>query len=634
MTLPVPGRSLEEPKVHAAVPLGLAELAREAARLADLPQGDGSEPPEARLWEAVQALHERTSVAESALFTQEHEQHRLEATIRALRASTRVTENVASAFQRERVLNSIPDALTRTFGAATARVWLMGPGDRCETCSFADRCSNKTSCLHLVERGGLGPLDLALARVPIGEFSVGRVGALSGLVATNDLASDPGLADPDWARVERLSAFAGHPLIHEGVLLGVVAMWSREPIRTEVLEALRILARHAATAIAGAGLIEDVREQSAMSQAATGRLEALLEAARSGVIMFDRAGRATYVNGSFRRLFSFDPAGAQARPLVGVAHREIEAALASFLREGGGDSVLSLPPLGDDATNFTGADNELRIQLPGDAKPRVLRRYSAKVASVDGDPLGWMDVFDDVTDAHEVDRMKTEFISTVSHELRTPLTSIKGSLSLLLDGSTPLDEEVTDLLEVAKRNADRLVRLVNDILDISKIEAGRLELDLQPIAVARLCHDSVAGIDGFAKKVGVGVRTEVAADLPLVAGDQDRIVQVLTNLLSNALKFSPRGEQVLLRAERVVDSVRFEVRDRGPGIPTEFRSKLFTQFAQSDRLKRETEGTGLGLAICRALVLKHSGEIWVESEPGKGASFFFTLPAVDAPPGG
>jgi signal transduction histidine kinase len=627
VSLPVPGRTLEEPKAQAAVPLDLAALAREAARLADLPQGDASEPPEARLWEAVQALHERTSVAESALFTQEHEQHRLEATIRALRASTRVTENVSSAFQRERVLNAIPDALTRTFGAATARVWLMGPGDRCETCPFADRCSNKTSCLHLVERGGLGALDLALARVPIGEFSVGRVGALSGLVATNDLASDPGLADPDWARVERLRAFAGHPLIHEGVLLGVVAMWSREPIRTEVLEALRILARHAATAIAGAGLIEDVREQSAMSQAATGRLEALLEAARSGVIMFDRAGRATYVNGGFRRLFSFDPA-AQTLPLVGVEHAQIEAALAGFLREGGGDSVLSVPPVGDEATNFTGADKELLVQLQGDAKPRVLRRYSAKVASVDGDPLGWMDVFDDVTHAHEVDRMKTEFISTVSHELRTPLTSIKGSLSLLLDGSTPLDEEVSDLLEVSKRNADRLVRLVNDILDISKIEANRLELDLQPLAVARLCHDSVAGIDGFAKKVGVGVRTEVAPDLPLVAGDQDRIVQVLTNLLSNALKFSPRGEQILLRAERVLDSVRFEVRDRGPGIPTEFRSKLFTQFAQSDRLKRETEGTGLGLAICRALVLKHSGEIWVESEPGKGASFFFTLPAV------
>ncbi|GAC1348416.1 MAG: hypothetical protein NVS2B9_13050 [Myxococcales bacterium] len=632
MRLPVALGSAEETQAGGRPAPDLAALAREAARLAQLPQEDGTASPEERLWQALQALHERTAAAESELFTQEREHDRLEATIRALRASTRVTENVASAFQRERVLNAIPDALTRTFGAATARVWLMGPGDRCDTCAFADRCSNKASCLHLVEHGGLGALDLALARVPIGEFSVGRVGALSGLVATNDLASDPGLADPDWARVERLRAFAGHPLVHEGVLLGVVAMWSREPIRTEVLEALRILARHAATAIAGAGLIEDVREQSAMSQAATGRLEALLEAARSGVIMFDRAGRATYVNGGFRRLFSFDSGGGQAQPLVGVAHREIEAALASFLREGGvGDSVLSSPPLGDAAADLTGEDKELRIQLPGDAKPRVLRRYSAKVASVDGDPLGWMDVFDDVTHAHEVDRMKTEFISTVSHELRTPLTSIKGSLSLLLDGSTPLEEEVAELLEVSKRNADRLVRLVNDILDISKIEAGRLELDLQPLAPARLCADSVAGIDGFAKKVGVTVRIELAPDLPQVAGDQDRIVQVLTNLLSNALKFSPRGAQVVLRAERVLDCVRFAVRDRGPGIPAEFRSKLFTQFAQSDRLKREQEGTGLGLAICRALVLKHSGEIWVESEPGKGATFFFTLPVAAAP---
>jgi signal transduction histidine kinase len=223
----------------------------------------------------------------------------------------------------------------------------------------------------------------------------------------------------------------------------------------------------------------------------------------------------------------------------------------------------------------------------------------------------------------------------VSHELRTPLTSIKGSLALLLDGSMPLDEEISELLQVSKRNADRLVRLVNDILDISKIEAGKLELDLAALRPERLCGDSVAGIDGIAKKVGVRVRCELQPDLPAVLADQDRVVQVLTNLLSNALKFSPAGEEVVLRARRHDSAVCFEVKDNGPGIPPEFRSKLFTQFAQADRARREQEGTGLGLAICRALVLKHEGEIWVESEPGHGASFFFTLPAVGdavAPP--
>lgn len=607
-------------------PPSLGELTAEAERLAEIthPQ-EASE--EERLRVALQALYERTVSAEAQLAAHEREQQHLEATIRVLRAASRVTENVASAFQRERVLSAIPDALTRSFGAAIARVWLVGPGDRCNGCAFADRCANRTNCLHLVEDGGSGALDLALARVPIGEFSVGRVAALSGLIATNDLAADPSLADRDWAQIERLRAFAGHPLVHEGTLLGVVAMWSRAPIRTEVLEALRILARHAATAIAGAQLIADVREQSAENQAATGRLEALLEASRSGVILFDRAGRATYVNGAFRRLFGTDGAGAPAL-LVGLPHAEIEAALRTCQAGGAPSTVLSRPRGGAEPAESEANDEELRIQLAFDPQPRVLRRYTAPVQSADGKPLGWMDVFDDVTQAHEVDRMKTEFISTVSHELRTPLTSIKGSLALLLDGSTPLEEEAADLLHVSKRNADRLVRLVNDILDISKIEAGRLELDLSALRPERLCEDSVAGIDGFAKKVGVRVRSEVAGDLPAVLADPDRIVQVLTNLLSNALKFSPPGEEVVLRAQRDGPAVRFQVEDHGPGIPADFREKLFTRFAQSDRARREQEGTGLGLAICRALVVKHQGDIWVESEPGRGANFFFTLPSA------
>jgi signal transduction histidine kinase len=224
--------------------------------------------------------------------------------------------------------------------------------------------------------------------------------------------------------------------------------------------------------------------------------------------------------------------------------------------------------------------------------------------------------------------MKTEFISTVSHELRTPLTSIKASMALLLDGNASLDEETSELLHVSKRNADRLVRLVNDILDLSKIEAGRLQLELKDREVASLCAEAAAGIDGFAQKVGVAVRSRMEPGLPRIRADWDRVVQVLTNLLSNALKFSPRGSEVELAVSTREGAVLFAVRDRGPGIPREFREKLFTRFAQSDRAKREQEGTGLGLAICRALVLAHGGEIWVESEPGQGASFFFTLPAA------
>jgi signal transduction histidine kinase len=535
----------------------------------------------------------------------EEERDRLEATVRALRTALRVVENVSSAFQRERILAAVTEALTRNFGAAAARVWLVGPGDLCKTCDLADRCHNRKSCLHLVEHGGLGPLDRVLRRVPIGEFSVGRVAAQGGMITCDRLDQEPGLADADWARIERLKSFAGYPLIHEGRLLGVVAMWSRDRLRDEVLEALRILARHAATAIAGAQLIHDVRAESEKSQAATRQIEALVQASRSGVLLVDGRARVAFVNSAFRRLFALDD-----HELTGWPVAAVEAAARRVLG----------------TQSLQGDDRELEVHLPGEPKPRVLRSYSAQVAGASGEPIGWMGVYDDVTRDREVDRMKTEFISTVSHELRTPLTSIKASMALLLGENPGLDEESTGLLEVSKRNADRLVRLVNDILDVSKIEAGRLQLDPKDHEVGALCAEAVASLSGFAQNVGVAVRTEIADGLPRVRADSDRVVQVLTNLLSNALKFSPCGATVDLRAGRRGAAVFFEVRDSGPGIPLEFRDKLFTRFAQADRARREQEGTGLGLAISRALVLAHGGEIWVESEPGKGAAFFFTLP--------
>ena len=496
----------------------------------------------------------------------EVERERLEATVRALRAALRVVENVSSAFQRERILAAVTDALTRSFGAAAARVWLVGRGDRCNTCELADRCHNRKSCLHLVEHGGLGPLDRVLRRVPIGDFSVGRVAAQGGMITSDKLDEEPGLADPDWARIERLKSFAGYPLIHDGRLLGVVAMWSRDRLREEVLEALRVLARHAATAIAGAQLIQEVRAEGQKSQATTRQIEALVQASRSGVLLVDRHERVAFVNSAFRRLFALDD-----DELTGWPVAAIEAA--------------ARPLLG--AQSLKGADRELTVQLPGEPKPRVLRSYSEQVSGASGEAMGWMGVYDDVTREREVDRMKTEFISTVSHELRTPLTSIKASMALLLSENAGLDGEAVELLQVSKRNADRLVRLVNDILDVSKIEAGRLQLDPKEHQVGALCAEAVAGIEALAQKVGVAVRSSIAADVPRVRADSDRVVQVLTNLLSNALKFSPRGAEVELVVGRRDASVLFEVRDHGPGIPVEFRDKLFTKFAQADQARRE-----------------------------------------------
>ncbi|HEY6911584.1 MAG TPA: ATP-binding protein [Myxococcales bacterium] len=594
----------------------LEELASDAEGRAGVAPGHGD--PAARLLAAVDALRARAEGAEAEVSSLEKERYRLAGAVKVLRAASQVTENVVSAFQVDRILAAIPDALMRTFGAASARVWLVGPGDQCGTCSFAARCENRTRCLHLVGGRGAGVLDLALQRVPIADCSVGRVAALGGLVATSKLDEEPLLMDPQIARIEGLKAFAGHPLEHGGRLLGVVAMWSRTALRDEVLEALRVLARHGATAIAGAQLMEQARQEGAKARDATGRMAALLDASRSGVIMFDPEEQVTYVNGAFRRIF-----GLGDEPLVQCSRTELEVTLRLLLCPGRQEGVLA--PLAREAGSA--GDGDLWIQIPGEPKPRILRRYAAPVSAA-GEKLGWMEVFDDVTHAHELDQMKSEFISTVSHELRSPLTSIKGALSLMLDSG--LDEESRELVAVSKRNADRLVRLVNDILDLSKLEAGKLQLDLRPLEPSALCNDAVASLGGWAQKAGVRLRIEVEDALPRVRADADRIAQVLANLLSNALKFSPRGSEVVLSAERNArGGVVFRVEDHGPGIAAEFRDKLFTRFAQADRRRREQSGTGLGLAISRALVVEHRGEIWVESEPGKGAAFSFMLPAED-----
>lgn len=618
MSLPLASAAADDAPRLAATLDPFAELAGHAELISGRPL-EGIDA-RAKIIASLQLLRVRADAAERALHEHEDVQVRLESTIRALRATSRVLEGVASAFQRKRILRLITEALERTFGAAAARVWMVGPPDRCPTCPQATHCPTRTSCLHLVGSDELGPIDLALQRVPIGDWSVGRVAALGGLVATNELHKEPRLADPDWARVEGLTAFAGHPLVHEGRLLGVVAMWSRKLIRDEVLEALRILARQAATAIAGSELIDEVRDEGQKARSATRRLEALLESTRSGVIMFDTAGRITYANGSFRRLFGLHTAEEQ--PLIGMARDDLERALRPLLDEPQAEQPEPV------LTNAEGpdTDRELQLRIPGLEKPRLLNRYRALVKDDSAKMVGWICVFDDVTQARELDRLKSEFISTVSHELRTPLTSIKGSLALLLDDEQ-LEPETMELLDVSKRNADRLVRLVNDILDMSKIEAGKLELLPQPLAPRAVCTDAVSSIEGFARKVGITVRCAIDPAVPDVFADPDRIVQVLNNLLSNALKFSPRGGEVVLSAvPKAPALVLFRVQDSGPGIPPEFRDKLFTPFAQADRARHEQAGTGLGLAITRALVVKHGGDIWVESELGHGTSFYFTLP--------
>lgn len=228
----------------------------------------------------------------------------------------------------------------------------------------------------------------------------------------------------------------------------------------------------------------------------------------------------------------------------------------------------------------------------------------------------------------ELDRMKEDFMSSVTHELRSPLTAIKGYIGLLLEGRAgPLTDRQKEFLTIVNNNTARLGRFINDILDLAKIEAGMMELKPEPVSVYEIANEVVTLMKEY--KPTVNLILDVPQNLPQIMGDKDRIAQVLTNLVSNALKFTPDGGKVTVKGELKSDHILMSVKDTGIGMPKEALGKLFTKFQQvkSSRDKvKGPKGTGLGLAIAKGLVEGHGGKIWVESELNVGTTFYFTLP--------
>jgi PAS domain S-box-containing protein len=243
-----------------------------------------------------------------------------------------------------------------------------------------------------------------------------------------------------------------------------------------------------------------------------------------------------------------------------------------------------------------------------------------------GEVKGFFSLIEDITERKAIEQMKSEFISIASHEMRTPLTAIHGVLGLLAAGRLgKLSESGAKMAEMALRNGDRLVRLVNDILDLERIESGRDEINRQPCNSAELIQLAIDTITPMAAEQQITLKTK-SQSIELLA-DRDRLVQTLSNLISNGIKFSPANSTILISAQLVQQNVLFAVQDWGRGIPKDKLETIFERFQQVDASdSRQKGGTGLGLAICRHIVEQHQGQIWVDSIYGEGSTFFFTLP--------
>jgi PAS domain S-box-containing protein len=352
------------------------------------------------------------------------------------------------------------------------------------------------------------------------------------------------------------------------------------------------------------------------------RIVNIIETAQDAFISMDLSGQITDWNSAAQALLGWSRQEAVGRPLAElvIPERYRKSALQALrhFRNTGQLSIL-----------------DRRVE-------RVLARRDGVEITVEmttglvgtGDGLFFSVFLHDVSERKEVERMKNEFVSTVSHELRTPLTAISASLSLLADGMAgELPDDAKGLVGVANASSERLVRLIGDVLDIQKMEAGQMDYQrvLQP--VAPVVEGAVAAMDSFASQAGVRLSFEAGEGAGLLRAevDRDRLTQVLTNLLSNAIKFSESGAEVLTRLEAQGSRLRIAVIDHGAGIPEAFRERVFQRFAQADGAdSRRNGGTGLGLSICRTIVEEHGGRIWFDSVEGEGTSFFVELPLAQA----
>jgi PAS domain S-box-containing protein len=363
----------------------------------------------------------------------------------------------------------------------------------------------------------------------------------------------------------------------------------------------------------------DYAQISNLTRSEQERTRALVDASNDAIVMLDPRGAATMINRRAKYFF-----GLAERDVIGRSPDQLRAMFQLIFEDSAAFDTWLTPLL-------TSIDERAVIELHVvRAEPRLLQCFTAPVLDSQDRLLGRLLVFRDITREREVEQMKTDFVSIVSHELRTPLTSIRGALQLVLGRSmndSSLPPRTRELLDISLKNSERLIRLINDILDISKIEQGSIQLRRVALDPADLCRAAAQEVAAFADGRDIAIDVRVDSGLPPINADRDRALQVLANQLSNAIKFSEPGQRVELTTRVDTAAVVFAVRDFGRGIAPEDHQRIFDKFHQIDSsLTRNVGGTGLGLAICRALVAEHGGQIWVESILGKGATFAFTLP--------
>ena len=527
----------------------------------------------------------------------------------ALRADVRAT--LADSGPLDALLQRCIEAVARRLDAAHATVWLLDDAE---------------AALELRARAGdVVDTGRASRRVPLGRFRVGRVAQDRAPCLANDLAAERRPGDKDWAGRAGLVSFAGYPLLVEDRLVGVVAMFARQPLPADTLDAL------AAVADLLAQGIERKRAERAL-RATEERFRAIVETTAEWIFEVDAAGRFVYSNPAVSSILGYRPDELLGTNVLAYVHED-------ELR-----GLVTMPPDPSSTERFVG---KIQYWRHKDGDYRALEG-SAVPAIADGTVVAWRGIGRDVTERERTGRelaaalaaqqaanaelerlnkVKSDFVSVVSHEFRTPLTSIQGFSELIRDEALP-PEETKGFADDINRNARRLARMIDGMLDFDRLHSGQTVLRHESVDLGVLVAEVVETLRPTASRHAIALDLDPA--LPAIPGDPDRLTQLVTNLIGNAIKYSPDGGGITIFGRRDGEAVHLAVRDPGLGIPPEALDTIFERYARVESGPgRGIPGTGLGLPIAREIVELHGGRIWAESEPGRGSTFHVVLPVAD-----
>lgn len=527
----------------------------------------------------------------------------------------RITSELSASLDEDRVLNKALDLVNGVVHAAEGVILLLHQ----ESGEFIFRATIGSE-RHIPPRG-----------IPSGMM---RHEGLAGWMIEKRSAVivHDSLLDSRWLEREsshKHRSVLGVPLISNEEAIGVLMMFHPEPnaFTKQQLDLVEAAAFQVAHAINNASLYNLIFEQAEQlgSMLRTeiiqkANLEAILESIADGVIVADSQNEVDIAN-----LPACNILGIPRNQLLGKSINELLGLYGQF-----GESWIYT--INDWAKNADRIEQWTYLADQLAIEDKFVSVHLSPVLS-DNQFYGTVSIFRDITRDVEVDKLKSEFVSTVSHELRTPMTSIKGYADLMLMGAAgPMTEPQSQYLQVIKNNADRLHMLVNDLLDISRIETGKTGLDLRPLDVPQIIDQVVKGhVNGRIQHESrtLQVKTEIAPSLPLVNADHARITQILTNLLDNALNYTPDNGKIIIKARATHSYVHISVQDSGIGIAKENLHKIFDRFYRvEDSNVQRIPGTGLGLAIVRSLIEMHGGRLEVESKLGIGSTFTFNLPVV------